>query len=399
MRVGIVTTWFERGAAYVSRQIKESLEAGGHETYIYARGSEYDANWDGENVYWSKRQRSPMPTDIVRSEFEKWIKNNKIKTIIFNEQHYWQPVLWAKKLGIKVIAYVDYYKEDTVDAFALYDQIWCNTKSHYSVFSHLEQACFVPWGTDTELFSAPSKTKENDLLTFFHSAGMSPERKGTEYLLRAILKLAAKRADFKVIIHSQVDLASRYPELLTLLSPYLEDGTLEIINQTVSAPGLYHLGDVYVYPSLLEGIGLTIAEALSVGLPTIVTNEAPMNEFISQHCKCVDVAKKYARADGYYWPVSIVDIDSLTECMNSFLDVPFERKSIRENVRSHALDNLNWAHNSEVLGKLVNECTALEIDEKALSCANRRDYYAVPYFHKFKWLYYIAYDLHRLIAR
>ena len=38
-KIGIVTTWFERGAAYVSKQFKEVWEKD-NEVYIYARGGE-----------------------------------------------------------------------------------------------------------------------------------------------------------------------------------------------------------------------------------------------------------------------------------------------------------------------------------------------------------------------
>ena len=58
MKIGIVTTWFERGAAYVSRQFKQILEKE-HDVYIYARGGEEyaigDPNWDGDFVWWGRR--------------------------------------------------------------------------------------------------------------------------------------------------------------------------------------------------------------------------------------------------------------------------------------------------------------------------------------------------------
>ena len=72
--------------------------------------------------------------------------------------------------------------------------------------------------------------------------------------------------------------------------------------ETVAAPGLYHLGDIYVYPSILDGLGLTVAEALSCGLPCIVPDNAPMNEFIQSgiNGRIADVEYLYARSDGYF---------------------------------------------------------------------------------------------------
>jgi len=45
---------------------------------------------------------------------------------------------------------------------------------------------------------------------------------------------------------------------------------------------LYYLGDVYVYPTTLDGLGLTVYEALASGLPVIATDVAPMNEIITE---------------------------------------------------------------------------------------------------------------------
>lgn len=38
MNIGIVTTWFERGAAYVSRVYLEMLQKEDHNVFVFARG-------------------------------------------------------------------------------------------------------------------------------------------------------------------------------------------------------------------------------------------------------------------------------------------------------------------------------------------------------------------------
>jgi glycosyltransferase involved in cell wall biosynthesis len=404
MKIGIVTTWFERGAAYVSKQIRDVLVDQGHDVYIFSRFfcPEFPKNsrWNEEFVTRARRQESPMPTDINKKEFTKWIQKENIEIIIFNEQHYWQPVIWAKELGIKVIAYIDYYKEDTVEAFGIYDQIWCNTKRHFSVFEQFPQAKYIPWGTDVDTFvpqGAPS-TKLNDKVTFFHSAGMSPIRKGTDIFIQAAIELAKTTDNFKVLIHTQVPLEEKIPKLAKEITTLKKKNILNVVCETVSAPGLYHLGDVYVYPSRLEGIGLTIAEALSVGLPTIVTDEPPMNEFSSPFCLTVEVDKRYARADGYYWPQSIASYKDLAKKMAVYLeDVDFVQMKIQ--VREYATANLSWHKNSKNLVKLISDCEFLEINKDSKRAANQIDQYKLPYFEKFRPIYYLAYDLHRFFKK
>jgi glycosyltransferase-like protein len=46
-------------------------------------------------------------------------------------------------------------------------------------------------------------------------------------------------------------------------------------------PTLYHLADAFVFPSLKEGWGLVLLEAMAAGLPLITSNQAPFTEFLS----------------------------------------------------------------------------------------------------------------------
>ena len=78
MKIGIVTTWFERGAAYVSKQYLNLLEEN-HEVFIYARGGEGyakgDPNWDSPNVTWGKKPLLQTNlTPIRRADLERWVR-------------------------------------------------------------------------------------------------------------------------------------------------------------------------------------------------------------------------------------------------------------------------------------------------------------------------------------
>ncbi|MGI8728185.1 MAG: hypothetical protein ACR2K6_10990 [Solirubrobacterales bacterium] len=71
MRVGIVTKWFNRGQAFVSRYLRDALEDRGHETFILARptkdkGDELAAHidrtgpWDQPGVTEASEWEVPM---------------------------------------------------------------------------------------------------------------------------------------------------------------------------------------------------------------------------------------------------------------------------------------------------------------------------------------------------
>ena len=181
---------------------------------------------------------------------------SKIDAVLFNEQRWMQPVLWCKSLNVKTIAYVDYYREDTLFQFEAYDALICNTKRHFSVFSESRfNSHFVQWGTDLTVFNSQKRDEESNY-TLFHSAGMNPVRKGTDLLL------AALTVDYpgKVLIQSQLPLENFFPKLENKINELKNSGVLEVMKKTVPWPGLYHKARCYVYPSRLDGIGLTLLE-------------------------------------------------------------------------------------------------------------------------------------------
>lgn len=357
MNIGIVTTWFERGAAYVSKLYMDTLE-NDNNVFIYARGGESyaknDPNWDKENVYWSSRIPSLFsPTLIQKEEFINWIIQNNIELVIFNEQRWWTPLLWCRELNIKTVAYIDYYTEETIPLFKIYDAVICNTKKHYEAFKHHHNAIYIPWGTDVKTFK-PLELKDNYTgpVSFFHSCGMAPHRKGTDLLIKSLPLIKDK--DFLLTIHSQVNLRKQIPNLANLIDSLEKEGTLKIIEKTVPAPGLYHLGDIYVYPSRLEGIGLSVAEALSAGLFTIVPDCGPMNEFISENSGLtIKVNRYFSRSDGYYWPKNEVCIEDLALKMSTLISNKSKIPAMKLHARKHAINHLDWEVNSADLSSIL----------------------------------------------
>lgn len=349
MKIGIVTTWFERGAAYVSKQYKALLEHN-NEVYIFARGGESyakgDDNWDGDNVHWSKELYSPFSVFIIdENEFKKWLITNQIDVVLFNEQRWYMPLLWCKQLKVKTVCYVDYYKENELELFNAYDGLICNTKRHYSVFEFHQNAIYIPWGTDLNVFNIEQSTAKQNL-TFFHSCGMAPHRKGTDLIIKAFSKI---KLPFKLIIHSQKDIIQLYPNLDKEINTLTSRGKLEIISKTVKWPGLYHLGDVYLYPSRLDGIGLSLVEAIASGLAIITTNNAPMSEFIDGNGELVEVEKFTSRFDGYYWPYSHVKVDDFIDKITKLIN----DKELVEKYKNKSLvlakEKYNWSSNINTL--------------------------------------------------
>ena len=181
-------------------------------------------------------------------------------------------------------------------------------------------------------------------------------------MLEAALKL---KNPYKLVIHSQIDIEKIFPHLSSGIKKLKREGKLTIINKTISSPGLYYLGDVYVYPSRLDGIGLTVAEAQSCGLVPIVSDNAPMNEFVTKDIGfTIDIKRYYSRDDGYYWPECLPSTLHLTNIMdNMYLEkneIILKKKLNRE----YAIKNLNWEKNSKFLNELVKDIKYKKLTDK-----------------------------------
>jgi glycosyltransferase involved in cell wall biosynthesis len=361
-KIGIVTTWFERGATHVSLAYIAALQEV-YEMRVYARGGDafpiHDLKWNKPWVHWGEFVPGAPSTTIDRRDFMRWLKREQIEILIFNEQQSWDILLYLRNTGINwpagrplMGAYIDYYTAQTVPFFDLYDFVLCNTKRHFSVFANHKQAVYVPWGVNVQAFPITEQSAHRPL-TFFHSLGYNPDRKGTDLLVEAFTRMTNTKA--LLILHAQRPLRD-FPALEARITG---NQRITWINREVPPPGLYTLGDVYVYPSRLDGIGLSLPEALASGLPAIVTDEAPMHEFVEHGVNgwCIPVASRALRSDGYYWPLAEVNVFALIGRMDELAADPSSLQKYQRQARKHAEEHLNWMTNSAELATTVGKLT------------------------------------------
>lgn len=385
LNIGIVTTWFERGAAYVSKAYMEILQKE-HCVFIYARGGEESpeegSDWHARNVTVAPDFRNYFmqgDNSMSRLHFLRWIKKNGISLVIFNEQKDVSLVKVASQCGLITGAYVDYYKKATIEEFDTYDFLLCNTQRHFSVFKKHKNPIFLQWGTDINLYKPRVKSEaEDESVRFFHSAGYGGFkcRKGTDLLVHAFQQVVGPA---KLIIHSQVAKEIYGDEVAKPLS---EDDRIEFIVKTVPAPGLYCLGDVYVYPSRLDGIGLSVPEALSSGLPVITTDCPPMSEFVidGENGLLIEIDSVNERIDNYYWPETVVNVKALAAKMQRYVDDRSLLQSHKRAARESAVARFDWSKNADVLNSRLDQFGHSEMPTLSLK------YQSV----------YLVQDLHRI---
>ena len=343
MRIGFVSAWNERGSSYVTKQYMEALSEN-NELFLYERGSDNNL-FIKHNLKLSICHGLKLGgTRINFRHFKRWYSKNKIDILFFNEQHDFDTVFKTKKDNSTIIVgtYVDYYKKSWIPFFKLYDFLICNTMRHFNVFEKLGNAFFVRWGTDVSLFNNEKVTKNNSYITFFHSAGMS-FRKGTRELIDVFYSGHFGKKS-KLIIHTQIPIKN----FTDLTVDELAQNNIEIIEKTVPAPGLYHMGDVYVYPTSLDGLGLTIYEALSCGMPVITTDCQPMNEAVNNDVgRLIKVSNFISRDDGYYWPLCVIDQESLASALSYYINNNFDNQ--RLNARKRAVELYDWGKQKSIV--------------------------------------------------
>ncbi|MBK6328498.1 MAG: glycosyltransferase [Chloroflexi bacterium] len=163
----------------------------------------------------------------------------------------------------------------------------------------------------------------------------------------------------RLFIHSQGSLSEKMPQLSSLIDRLLKEDKLDVYEETVTAPGLYKRGDVYVYPSRLDGIGLSVPEALASGLPVITTDSPPMNEFVvpGGNGRVIKIDKLVARADGYYWPQALIDQKSLRDEMAYYVKNFESLAQFKAEARQYAENKLDWSRNASGLANQIGAVT------------------------------------------
>ena len=404
MRIAIVTTWWSgAGAGEVSLAFAKVLLQSGHDIYIYARHESSFAGDSGSislsesniKIWKGKRSNSPLIKSVHLRDFIQFLNSNLIDLVIFNEQVDLTPVIAAKKAGIRCVAYVDYYREDTVKSFGIYDALICNTKRHFEVFSWHKNAWFLPWGIDPSIYESVKIQEIANEFPFFHSCSYDPKRKGTDILLRSLEKFR----DLYCTIHAYPSLSQTLPEEQRLIEMLKDQGRLKEINRLVRQPGLYSMGRIYVYPSRLEGIGLSILEAQATGLHLVAPNVEPFSDLAVPFGSTLVSPKTYrTRADAYYWPLAEIDSEDLGSAMNQALNQISSNPRHSEEIRNYVFNERNIFITHEFLAQRLESLLFQSLDNSELGMLLNVSSQKIPVSYH-GWLKKIVFSLRQIISR
>lgn len=131
----------------------------------------------------------------------------------------------------------------------------------------------IPNGVDTELFSPPIRRNRTDGPLRLISTGRLIERKGYQYLLSAL----RGNSDYELVLIGDGDRRLSLEQTARALDVQVQfTGRLER-NEIISR---LREADLFVLPSLNEGMSNSILEALACGLPIITTHVGGSDELV-----------------------------------------------------------------------------------------------------------------------
>jgi glycosyltransferase involved in cell wall biosynthesis len=173
----------------------------------------------------------------------------------------------AKQLNIKFTAPRSSYEHRAIEELDLADHIFC--PSSYARRTFVEKGIsedklvVCPYGVDTTTFTPRANLRVSGKFTvlFIGTIGM---RKGVHYLLEAYRKAGLK--DARLLLAGPVD-----PLFRPILRQY--EGLFEEVGLIPHSQvhKYYQMADVFILPSLADSFGLVVLEAMSAGLPVIVS--------------------------------------------------------------------------------------------------------------------------------
>lgn len=193
-----------------------------------------------------------------------------------------------------------------------------------------ERLTVIPYGVDASLFTPmPSVISTgNGFRVLF--VGQIGQHKGISYLLKAYDRFRGSGTSLILVgdfCGSQEPLR-RYRDLFQHI-PNVPRACLA---------GIYRQADVFVFPSLLEGMGMVVLEAMASGLPVIVTPNGPG-----------DIVRD--GIDGFVVPPR--DADAIVDRMDFLRSNPEARAQMGANARKRAME-FSW----DAYGK--NVCRMIE---------------------------------------
>ena len=191
----------------------------------------------------------------------------------------------------------------------------------------------IPYATDLSVFRPGPERHGNRPFTIINTGGLSL-RKGTPYLLEALRSLREKIPNLRILLTRQIS-----DNIKPILAKYndLPIDWSETLPPSLLAERL-RSADLFILPSLEEGMARTALEAMACGLPVILTPSTGACDMVEEGLTGSIVPIREPRA------IAVKTLEWYRKHVNgrSEINSPAVRKQLsKENFRKNCLDALD----------------------------------------------------------
>lgn len=215
----------------------------------------------------------------------------------------------------------------------------------------------IPNGVDPNVFSpiGPKLRLKTEKSFRFLFLGGTIARKGIDIVLEAYLQAFSASDDVCLVIKGQPGAVYKGSELDVLVqsiqnnrpdAPEIEYTNVALTEEEMGA--IYRACDVLVHPYRGEGFGLPIAEAMSSGLPVIITANGAARDFTDESFSfMISSKRKSTRVDEFsptapgFW-LEEPNIAEVSAAMRASFHDRVDAKRRGGLARDYAVKNLSW---------------------------------------------------------
>lgn len=213
-------------------------------------------------------------------------------------------------------------------------------KSYIETGFDFRNIIVCPYGVDLSEFPYQERNikKENEIIKFVFVGG-TKQLKGISYLLEAFSKIHPEKAELTIVgnLNISKELMHENLEHVKFTGLVLHHQVSQILRDM----------DVLIFPSLGEGMSLSILEAMSCGVPVICTENSGTNDFIEEG------------VNGFVIPIQ--DSGEIIKKVNWFIENRSMIPSMAESA-NRTTKNYNWNN--------YNNCITRSIADILEHCPN-----------------------------
>lgn len=222
--------------------------------------------------------------------------------------------------------------------------------------ARIEHCTMIPFGVDVEQFDSAAAATRREL-------GLRDSGK----VIGTVCRLVEPKKGLTVLLRAMAQLARRYgqpPCQLVIVGDGPSRGELEALREQLGLsswivftgsrrdiPRVLHALDAFVLPSLYEGFGIAILEAMAAGKPVIATTVGGIPEFVLPEETGLLVEPR--------------NVQALADAIDRLLSDPQQAEAMGAKGRVHARENYRISEIVRQHEQVYSACLAHGVDDRS----------------------------------